>query len=574
MSLRSFALRLTTLAAFLWCGGCGPIPEATVILAGGPVWSLESETPAEAVALRGDTVLALGSRQAMEAFRGPATEFVELDGAAVLPAFVDHHLHVLNLGLALLNREEGQRIFLDVGGVASLEELGALVAARADDAPPGSWILGQGWSQATWGTQDLPESDVLDRAAPHNPVLLTRSDAHSGWANSLALAAAGLDDAAADPPGGRLMRRADGTLTGVLLERAVEVVLAQVPPLPVEELVRAFRRGAEELAARGVTRAYDAGFLAPPGILDLGTDFRALLEALAEDDAVRPLPVEVGLMIPAPSALAEAVLDDPAGHVLSPRLRVTHIKLFADGALGARSAALTHPYADDLATQGVVRLSAQEILDWSRRGLDAGLDVATHAIGDAAVASTLDAYEALLTERPGLDPHRLRIEHISYASDEDFRRAVALGIPLSIQSNFNSPPGESPTFGEMRVGMDHGADVYPWGRLEDEGALLLEGTDLYGLPGPVLLTLYAALTAQNAVGIRGEGPEGRLLALRLATRFLPPGGAPPLEGRLRVGVRADLVVLSGDPMTVPMPEFLALRVLATFRHGREVFDGR
>jgi len=573
MFLHPIVACLAVLAALLSCGGCGSAPEATLILAGGPVWSLEGDTPEEAVALRGDTVLGLGSRQAMEAFRGPATEYVELDGATVLPAFVDHHLHVLNLGLALLNREAGEGMFLDVSGVASLEELGELVRARAAVAEPGTWILGQGWSQAGWGTQDLPDTPVLDRAAPRNPVFLTRTDAHVGWANAAALAAAGLDETAADPPGGRLMRRADGSLTGVLLERAVEAVLAQVPPLSTEELAGAFRRGAEELAARGVTRAYDAGFLTPPGILDLGPDFGALLAAVAEEDALRPLPVEIGLMIPGPSALAEAMLAGPGGHRLSPRLRVTHLKLFADGALGGRSAALTHSYADDPTTRGVVRMSAEEILDWSERALDAGLDVATHAIGDAAVAATLDAYERLLAERPGLDPRRLRIEHISYAREEDFRRAVDLGIPLSIQSVFNSPPGESPTFGEMRVGMSHGDAVYPWGRLADEGALLLEGTDLYALPGPVLLNLFAGLTAQNAVGVRGDGPTGRLPVMRMATRYLPPGGAGPEEGVLRVGAPADLVILSGDPLSAPLADLLEQRVLATFRRGRRVYSG-
>jgi predicted amidohydrolase YtcJ len=570
----SRVVRSVALSGVLWLAGCARAPEATLIMAGGPIWSLESDQPAEALALRGDTVLGVGSREAMEAFRGPATEQMELDGAAVLPAFVDHHLHILNLGLALLNQEEKQRFFLEVGDVGSLEEVGELVAARAAEAKPGEWILGQGWSQASWGTQALPDSPVLGRAAPNNPVFLTRSDAHTGWANSAALAAAGLTPGTPDPHGGRLVRRADGTLTGILLERAVEPVLAQIPPPSTEDMVRAFRRGAEELAARGVTRAYDAGFLSSPGIVDLLTDFSGLLDAIVADDALRPLPVEVGLMIPGPSALAEAVLAEPGKRLLSPRLRVTHLKLFADGALGARSAALTHPYADDPTTSGVARMSAEEIREWSGRALDAGLDVATHAIGDAAVAATLDAYQDLLAEHPGLDPRRLRIEHISYASQEDFSRAVELGIPLSIQSDFNSPPGERPTFGEMRVGMEHGADVYPWGRLADQGALLLEGTDLYALPGPVLLNLYSALTAQNALGVRGNGAAGRLPAIRMATRFLPPGGAPPQEGRLRVGAPADLVVLSGDPLTTPLSDFLALRVLTTFRHGQKVFGDR
>jgi len=546
--------------------------QATLILAGGQVRSLDDETAAEAIALQGSTVLGMGTRHAMEAFRGPSTEYVELEGAAVLPAFVDHHVHVLNLGLALLNRERQQYLFLELGEARSLDDLARLVHARASAADHGSWILGQGWTQAVSGTERLPDSDVLDRAAPQHPVFLTRSDAHVGWANATALALAGLDPSTPDPPGGRILRRTDGALTGILLERAVEAVTAVIPAPLTEELVRAFRRGAEELAARGVTRAYDAGFLTSPGIVDLGTDHTGLLAAVAEADGLDPLPVSIGLMVPGPSALADAVLSAPGAHVLSDRLRITHLKLFTDGGLGARSAALTHPYADDPATRGVARMSYAEIHEWAGRALDAGLDVATHAIGDAAVGATLDAYERLLSERSGLDPRRLRVEHFSYARETDFQRAVDLGVPLSVQSDFNSPPDEVPTFGATRVGADHADAVYAWGRLADGGALLLEGTDLYGIPGPPLFNLHAGLTAHNAVGTRGDGAAGRLPALRIATRYLPAGGRPVVDGALRVGTPADVVVLSGDPLTVPLAELLEMRVLATFRHGRRVYQ--
>lgn len=502
----------------------------------------------------------------------PRARVLHLNDAVVLPALVDHHVHLFNVGLALLNQREGERFLLDLGAATSLEEIAARVRARAATLPAGSWITGAWWSQAAWGTQAMPSHQVLSAAAPDHPVYLARTDGHAGWLNAQAMALAGIEATSPEPYGGAISRDPSGAPTGILLERANELVAPLVPPLSDDDVMAAFRAGAEALAERGVVEIYDAGVLPVPGVVALNADFGRYLTLLQRADSAAALPLRINLMIPAPSPLADSLTaTTDSARVLSPRIRITHLKLFADGALGSRGAALTHPYADDPHTHGVPRMTTEEITALSLRAVDAGLGVAIHAIGDEAVKRALDACERVLQARSGLDPGRLRIEHFSYAREEDFGRAVRLGLVLSIQSNFNSPAGEVPTFGGMRVGMANDPRVYAWDRLERMGARLAEGSDYFTRPGPALAGFIAGLTLHNAVGDGRPDPDARLLAWRMqATRVAPEGGAVPAA--IQVGGAADLVILSGNPLAVPRSELAELRVLATISAGRVVYS--
>jgi len=460
-----------------------------------------------------------------------------------VPAFVDHHVHVFNVGWYLLQQQRKPAWYVAAGDAKSEAD----VVARASDAAkatPSGWVTGFGWNQEAWRQPTLPSIELLSAAVPDVPVALARSDGHALWVNRAALARAGLT----------------ADTAGVLLERASEPVLARVPVPLDSDVIAAWRLGAEALVDRGVRRAYDAGVLALPGIAALNTDFARYARLLADADRARPLPLELFLMIPAPSPYAEQVLAmSAAQRQLSPHVRVSHLKLFADGALGSRGAALSHPYADDPHTSGVLRMRAPEIAEWTRRALDAGLDVATHAIGDRAVHEVLDAYETVLRERPRVRPTRLRIEHFSYASDADFARAVRLGIALSVQSDFNSPRGTGPTFAEQRVGAAGAARVYAWNRLARMGAVLVEGSDAFGALGPPLLGFYAGLRGVNAIGERGDSPAVRQTLMRLNSTWLAPGG----ELQPSAGGTAGCVVLSADPLRVPAESLLTITVLSS-----------
>ena len=463
------------------------------------------------------------------------------DGVRV-PAFVDHHVHVFNVGWYLLQAQRRPAWHVAASGTKSEADVVARAAAAAKAAPDG-WVTGFGWNQDAWGTSVLPTSDALSAAVPGVPVALARSDGHALWVNRAALARAKLGPAT----------------PGVLLERAAEPVLALVPPPSDSDIMAAWRLGADAMAERGVRRAYDAGVLALPGIAALNTDFARYVRLLAESDRARPLPLQLFLMIPAPSPYAEQVLRmPPSERSLSPNVRITHLKLFADGALGSRGAALSHPYADDPHTSGVLRMRAPQIMELTRRALDAGLDVAAHAIGDRAVHEVLDAYEAVLRSRPDVKPTRLRVEHFSYASDSDMARAVRLGVALSVQSDFNSPRGATPTFAEQRVGAAGAARVYAWSRLASMGAVLVEGSDAFGAPGPPLLGFYSGLVGVNAIGERGDSPEVRRELLRLSSTWLAPGGA--IESPTG-GAAANAVVLSADPLRVPVESLLTVTVV-------------
>lgn len=542
---------------------------ADLVVSGGPILLLDAaDTTVEAVAFAGGRVVAAGSRAEVERLAGPSTRRLDLGGRTLLPSFKDHHVHLLNLGLALVNREAGGRLQLDLAGL-SLEAVAEAVAARCRQQPPGTWVVGQGWSQSE---APLPSAEPLTRACPENPVLFARSDGHAGWANALALAHGAFG--ATDPLAGRVLRRPDGTPAGVLLERANEPLLSQLPPPSDADVVAAFQRAARSLAERGVTEVFDAGFLSPPGLVDLGTPFERYRELLRRADAEAPLPVCVNLMIPAPSAAAERAL---AGErQLSPRIRVTHLKLFADGALGSRGAALSHPYADDPHTTGVPRMTAREIERWAARALDAGLDVATHAIGDAAVSATLDSYERILAGRPDVAPRRLRIEHFSYAAPADNKRAARLGVLLVVQPGFVWPDASGRTMEEARVGSERAGRVYAFGRFARLGVPLAGSTDEFAAPEPFFRHVHAAATRSSPAGDPPGGwqPENRLSrldSLRLFTRFYPPGGGTPI-GTLAPGAEADWIVVSADPRQVPDGDLLGLRVHRTVRGGTVVFD--
>jgi len=555
-----------------------PQRPASLIFYGGEMLSLDpARAGVEALAVADGKILALGSKAEVMAARGPDTRLINLQGKTLLPSLKDHHVHLLNVGLALLNKQRGEGLFLDLSAARSQQEIAERVAQRAAKLPKGSWILGQGWNQGLWGSTKLPTHRVLSRAAPENPVYLARVDGHAGWSNAAALKAGGITTASPAPAGGAVLRLRDGSPSGVLLERANEPVLAVIPEPADEDIIEAFRLATRTLAARGITEVYDAGFLAVPGVVGLNRSFERYFELLRQLDAEEPLPLQVNLMVPAPSALADAVRERPEAFAVSPRLRVSHIKLFADGALGSRGAALSRSYADDPSTSGVHRMTLDELGKEVKQSLEAGLDVATHAIGDEAVSRVLTVYESVLSADAKLSPRRLRIEHFSYASAADRERAARLGVVLVIQPGFVYPGDDGRTMEDSRLGEERSEGAYAWRQLSEMGAVLAGSSDDFGeLPHP-LWNFYAAVTRKNPAGQPEEGwhPSERLdrdTSLRLFTALFPPGGEAVVESELRAGGPADLVILSGNPLTTKEEQLLQLKVHATLREGQVTFQ--
>ena len=543
-----------------------------MILRNAQVITLDPMRPrAEAVAVRDGLITAIGDDAEVMLMRGEGTEVLDMQGRVLMPSLKDHHLHVVNIGFAALNRERNQALFLDVSSAKSEDDVARMVAERAAKQPKGTWIVGTGWNQIAFGTQKLPTHHALTKAAPEHPVFLVRVDAHSAWVNQAAMAAAGITKGSADPYGGQIMRLEDGSPSGVVLERGAEPFLAKIPEPSDADITEAFRRGVRVLAAQGLTEVYDAGFLPFPSIVGMNVRLERYYELLRKLDAAEPLPLRVNLMVPLPTSLGEAVLRDPAAFRPSPRLRVTHIKLFADGAMGSRGAAQSKPFADDPAQRGVFRMTAEELQRDVRRALDAGLDVATHAIGDAAVERVLDVYAGVLAADSSVVPRRLRIEHFSYASQKDIRRAAHHAVLLCIQPGFVWPNDEGLTMEDSRVGQENSAGAYAFASLADLGAVMTGSSDDFTLPQHPLWNFYAAATRMNPEGKPAGGwhPEERLprqAALQLFTDFAEPGGGVT-RGMLREGESADFVVLTGDPLKAAENEILKIRVVGTIRGG-------
>ncbi len=562
--------RAVALAALVT--GCAPRrADIEVVLTGVTVVTLDSAQPmALALAIGGGRIIAIGSADSVLAWKAGGASLGDLSGAVIAPAFVDHHIHLFNVGLALLNSALKEQLFLDLAGARSIQEIANRVKARADSSPAGTWIVGAGWSQESWDTAALPTLAEISAAAPNHPVFLVRSDGHAGWVNANALALAGISRTTPDPEGGTIRRLAKGAPSGILLERANELMVPRLPSPSDDDVMAAYRIAADTMAARGVVEVDDAGPLALPGVVALDADLGRYLTLLRRADSTAPFPIRINLMVPAPSRLADSLLTGgDAAFIVSPRIRVTHLKLFADGALGSRGAALTHRYADDSTTSGVARMTTDTIAALARRALDRGLGVATHAIGDEAVRRTLDAYERILTERPALDRHRLRVEHFSYARDEDFARAVRLGVVLSVQSDFNATSEERPGLGAMRVGEANEARVYAWDRLYRAGAVMVEGSDYFTKPGTAMAPFLATLGRKYAAGASRPDALGRQLAWRLNALRVPPTGAGR-DGVLRAGGPGDFMVLDRNPFSIARSAIDGIRVRATFHDGQAV----
>jgi predicted amidohydrolase YtcJ len=548
--------------------------SASHIFHGGDIVTLEPSTAhPEAIAVGDGRILEVGDLADLERLCDSRTRRIDLDGGALIPSFKDHHIHLVNVGMSLINACQDEALYLDLRGAGSAEEIGARVAERAAASPAGEWIVGKGWNQHDWGTGVLPTHHPLTAAAPENPVFLGRVDAHCAWVNCPALAIAGITASGPEIDGGAIVRDEHGEPTGILLERAAEPLLDRIPAYDDEEITMAFRLAVQRLAAHGITEVYDAGFLLAAAIVSVGGDFKRYLDLLRALDEADPLAVRVNLMVIAPSPFVDELTANASAYdSISPRLRATHVKLYADGAFGSRGAALSHPYHDDPSCRGVLRMSTEEMEFQTRRAMQAGLDIATHAIGDAAVARVLDAYERVLRDEPSLSPRRFRIEHFGYASTSDIRRAVSLGVLLVSQPNFIFPDAAGVTMEEHRLGEESCDRVYPWRTLSELGAPLAGSSDYFNEPGAPLWDFYSAFTRKSPDGNPAHGWQqqerlSREDSLRLVTTLFPPGGAAPRGGRLAVGESADLAILSANPLTQPEDEILGIDVLATLREG-------
>lgn len=526
-------------------------PRAELILHGGVVHALDPSrrAPVSAIAFAAGQVLALGDDEEVLARRGPRTRCLALEGRTVVPGFCDSHVHLAQHALA----ERG----VDASGCRTAEEVAARVAQHAARRPAGSVLLGRGFDPNRWGA--WPERHLLDDAASGRPVVLFSKDMHSAWLSSAALARAGIDASSPDPAGGRIRRDARGEPTGVLHERALEAVERSLPEPDEAEVAAALEEAIPRAWAEGLTTIHE--------ILDSGS--LVALRAFARLRGEGRLGLRVRQYLPADALAAWPTIEE------DDRLRLGGIKLFADGALGSRTAWMLEPY-EGSEDRGVAALDLEELRTTLASAERAGVACAVHAIGDRAVREVLVALEALRERRAGRPGPRHRIEHLQLLHPADLPRLSPAGAVISMQ------PIHATSDLELALhhwGRRRSELAYAWRSVLESGATLCFGSDAPVEPLSVLAGIHAAVTRRRPDG--SPGPEGFVPAQRLSVgealaaytlgAALATGEADR-RGTLAPGRLGDAVVLSRDPFTLPPEAILETRVDATALDGRLVYE--
>ncbi|HZQ34318.1 MAG TPA: amidohydrolase [Dehalococcoidia bacterium] len=503
-------------------------------------------TVAEAFAVENGRFAAVGATAALPA-RG---DELDLHGRTVLPGLIDAHAHLRNLAESRLN--------VDLSGAASAVEAAARVALRAAERPAGTWITGRGWDQNAWTDPAFPTSAPLDAAALRNPVALTRVDGHALWVNSAALHAAGIDDAAPDPPGGRILRNVAGHATGVLIDQAMGLVRDLVPPVGDDDLDAAVEAAVAECLRFGLT-----------GVHEMGVDERTIASYTRLIDTGR-FPFRVLGAINGPGRTWQAWRERGPMRRHRDRLSVSAIKLYADGALGSRGAALLAPYSDDPDNSGLELASGADLERWARDAVRHGFQVCIHAIGDRANRTVLDAYERVLA---GDREKRLRVEHAQILAPAEIVRFRRLGVIPSMQQTHCTSDS---AWADRRLG-SRVAGAYAWRSLLDTGVIIAGGSD-FPVESPNPLLGIAAGITRSRLGepLRPWHPEQcmtREEAVRSFTRWAAYAGFDEdVAGSIEPGKYADFVVLDRDIYTCPPEQSAETRVLLTVFGGEIVWQ--
>jgi hypothetical protein len=495
-------------------------------------------------------VLAAGEHELL--MQHPDAERIDGAGQYVLPGLTDAHAHVYSQGFLSIS--------LNLAGSTSLEDAVSQIADFAESGPRRGWLLGRGWNQVLWPVREFPKASDIDAVVNKRPVWLRRIDGHAGWANSRTLELAGIDKNTPDPVGGKIVRDRNGEATGVLVDMAMGLVDAHVPSPSKADIRDAYLKAVASLLALGMTGVHDAGI------------------SIAEAEVYMSMADngELGMRIYAMLSDAGANLDamrQPLRAYGNDRLDIASVKLYADGALGSRGAAMIEPYSDDVENRGLPFYTQDELDGFVQKANSMGFQVGIHAIGDLGNRMALDAFAKAQSGKAS--PFRNRIEHSQIIALDDIARFSELGIIASMQPIHAT---SDMNMAEDRIGPERIKGGYAWRHLLDSGAVIASGSDFpVELPNP-FLGLFAAVTRQD----RDGEPDGGWYADQALTRAealhsftLGAAFAAHQEdrlGSLEAGKWADFIVVDRDFFEIPAAEIDDIRVLQTWVGGELVFD--
>jgi hypothetical protein len=539
-----------------------PVAKADTIFVRGNIYtaapgasSFREMGRAEAIAVKGDRVLAVGKREDMMKYKGPQTQVTDLGGHFVMPGFNDAHTHLASGGF--------EQMQVNLVGVKSLDEFRDRLRAFVEKAAPGTWVTGEGWDHTLWPIQELPTRWDVDEVSGDHPVYLGRVDGHIGVANTRALQQAGITIASKDPDGGKIDRFESGEPTGILRETARDAVMDVIPKPSHEKRREAIELALADAARSGITSAQD------------NSDWLDFL-IYEELEKEGKLTLRITEWLPFDDPVASLRARDGAHPRDDNMLHTGMLKGFMDGSLGSRTAALLAPYADDPKNSGLPQYEQAKLNEMMKERVAAGFQVGLHAIGDRGVEMALTAFsEAEKDDKGKKVDHRLRIEHAQVMTPRQFVQFRDLKVIASLQP---SHLVTDMNWAESRLGPKRAADSYAWRNFLQHNVTLAFGTDYPVEPISPFRGLYGAVTRKSEDGKKEYFPNQKLSMDEAIAAYTVGAAyaefAEKDKGTLLPGMLADFVVLDRDITAVSPEQVLQTRVLRTVVGGKTVYEAK
>jgi predicted amidohydrolase YtcJ len=561
------ASRRKNLLPLLWLLiGIGPLvsvseaaagPAADLVITNAKVWTVDKSRPsAQAVAILGERIVAVGTNADIEAWRGAKTRTIDAQGKLLLPGFDDAHVHFISGG--------SQLDYVQLNDAGSAQEFARRIGEKARSAKAGEWILGGDWDETKWTPSAIPTKESIDAVTPNTPVFVNRYDGHMGLANSAALKLANITKDTPDPPGGTIVRDAQGNPTGALKDAAMDYLAKVIPALTHDQRLHAAKRALAHAAALGVTSVQDMN----PDYADV-----AVYSELRERGELTTR-IYAAPLIPQVEDQAKMGIRHAFGDSV---LRVGAVKAYADGSLGSGTAYFFEPFTDQPGNYGLLSEGMQPVSLMRQRMMAAdaaGIQICAHAIGDRGISMILDLYTEI-AQAHGTADRRWRIEHAQHMAEKDFSRFAQLKVIASVQPYHAIDDGR---WAEQRIGHDRASRTYAFRTFLKNGVRLALGTDWNVAPLNPMMTVYAAVTRATLDGKNPNGwfPEQKLSVAETVEAYTMGSAYAEFQekekGSITTGKLADMVLLSDDILSIEPAKIREVRVLKTIVGGKVIWD--
>ena len=533
-------------------------PAATLVITNAAIYTVDKQhSKAEAVAVIGDRIVAVGSSAEIDLWRGSETKVIDARGKLLLPGFNDAHTHFISGGAQLDQ--------VNLTDATSPQEFAGRIAAQVKKTLKGEWIMGGRWDETKWPHPELPTKEVVDPVTGNTPIFVERYDGHLSLANSAAMRLAGISAKTPEVPGGVIVRDASGNPTGIFKDAAQELINKAIPPMSHERRMRAARRALEHAASLGVTSVQHMN----PEFADVAV-YSELAEKGELTTRIYAVPMETDWHDQAKVGIRRAWG--------STYLRLGAVKGYADGSLGSRTAYMFEPFSDDPGNRGLLSDEMHPpsaMRDRLMQADAAGLQVRIHAIGDRAISMILDIFSDIEKEH-GYHDQRFTIEHAQHMAEKDFERFAALHVIASMQPYHAIDDGR---WAEKRLGQQRARYSYAWRSFLDHGVTLAFGTDWPVAPLNPMLGLYAAVTRGTLDGKNPDGwvPEEKIMLPEAMEAYTLGAAFAEFQenekGSITPGKLADMVILTDNIFDLKPEAIRNVKVETTIVGGRVVYGG-